>query len=174
MNTALKIILGVLIVAAAFLGFKIYQKQATLPTAVVKTPATKPVTTAQPAQTVTTKNVTTPEGQKILASQPTSASSAAEQQAFADSVFKAAVSTTSINISSCVAGPTVSSVINDSNVLFVNDDAVEHVVVFNSENIIKVPAKSNLSVKAAFGKGPGIYGFGCDSSDKAVGMVVVK
>ncbi|MEN9621834.1 MAG: hypothetical protein RLZZ67_268 [Candidatus Parcubacteria bacterium] len=179
MNTALKIILGVLIVAAAFLGFKIYQKQSlSSVSAPVKAPVKAPVTApvSKPVPVDPTKKLSEADKveAKALLNSPKPDATEAEKQAFVQRVYSSAVDTKTVNISSCTAKPTVSGVINDSDISFVNDDTVEHSIVFNADKIFKIPANSSKIIKATFGMGVGIYGFGCDGSSGPAGMVVVK
>jgi hypothetical protein len=100
-------------------------------------------------------------------------SSEAEQKAFAELVASAAVRTDKINLSSCKAMPTVASFNLDSMITLVNDDPTEHTMVLDPKNTFTVPGKSKKTIKADFGHGPGLYGYGCDMSSGAVGMMLV-
>lgn len=97
----------------------------------------------------------------------------AERQAHGQLVASSAVETKSIDLTSCQAKPLVSRFREGAEITLINNDPVPHVMVFNPSLTFPVPAKSSSKIKANFGYGPGIYGFGCDQSPMAVGMILL-
>ena len=73
----------------------------------------------------------------------------------------------------CAPEPLVMSVALKGTFTVKNADTVEHVLVFDKEHRYPVPPGSTKSVVADFGPEAGIYGYGCDASKKAVGMLLI-
>lgn len=94
-----------------------------------------------------------------------------EQKKFFDLITKLAKDSTELDISGCSAKPVVFRTKHAATFKVVNKDSTEHTMVIDKDRTYKVPAKGSTEVKADFGKAAGIYGYGCDSSGAAVGML---
>jgi hypothetical protein len=105
---------------------------------------------------------------------PVSAMNETERKEYINLVRSKAVDTKLIDVTSCMPDPVVSRVSRASNVSFSNKDRVSHRITFSSTKSFLVPAHSAVSVRPDFGKGNGVYGFGCDKSGKPVGVVVLS
>ncbi|HEY0907797.1 MAG TPA: hypothetical protein VGE35_00430 [Candidatus Paceibacterota bacterium] len=160
MKLILKIALVVLSVIALVLGYMVYKKE------------TKGFKNA-PISIDSVAGAANAADGDIFAF-PKAGATKTERAAFYHVVDRAAVPTEKIDIAGCVAKPLASSVVADSKITFVNNASVAHTVTFNPQLSFKVPAKSTLVTKASFGKGQGIYGFGCDDMGRAVGVILVK
>lgn len=162
MNSILKIVLGVLVVAALVLGYMVYKKEAGIPR------------NAPTSQDSVKGTVTAASKEEMAFVFPGPKATQAEKSAFFQLVSKSAVETNKIDVSACSAKPFVVSIAENSAMTFVNKDSVDHVVSFNAALSYTVPAKSSFATKAAFGKGPGTYGYACDQTNGNAGIILVK
>ncbi|MBI5134422.1 MAG: hypothetical protein HZA81_03515 [Candidatus Taylorbacteria bacterium] len=159
-NTA-KYTIGGLVLAALVLGYLIY---------VEKNPGSSLGRSSSPSAD---KGQTVGTDVEAILNTPAVDDLEERKRQHAERVLEAAVKTDTINISTCVANPTVAMVAFGQKITFVNDDSVEHMIGFNIEDRYSVPAKSKKEIVADFEKGKGIYGYGCDASQRAIGMIVV-
>ena len=100
--------------------------------------------------------------------------STAERQKHFELALSAAQAATTLQITSCKSNPTVLRTKNGSTFKVKNNDAVEHVLLFDKDHIYKLGANSTTSIKADFGRGAGLYGYGCDKSSEAAGLIFVE
>lgn len=54
-----------------------------------------------------------------------------------------------------------------------NEDSVEHTISMGENQIFSIAAHSTKTILPEFKIGPGVYGYGCDASEKEVGMIFV-
>ena len=87
---------------------------------------------------------------------------------------KLAVKSETLNISSCHPVPVVLGVMFGQDFIIKNTDSVSHSVAFNQNHVYTIPANGQSVVKADFGHNSGLYGYGCDASNGAAGLVLVS
>ena len=163
----------VLVFIAVALGFLIYRKQ--MPSISRQPSPTSPTTGQMPSESVsdeTAKRELSAEEQAAL-TPPSRDASSAEQQDFLTLISRLAKESKFLDISGCFANPLVFRVKFKSSFTARNSDKVDRVIVFDEKNQFIVPAQETKEIKADFGKGPGIYGMGCDSSTGARGMFLI-
>ena len=73
----------------------------------------------------------------------------------------------------CVTSPLVMKLQLKKSFVIKNTDTADHTISFNKEHIYTIPAGKTTNVVADFGHDAGIYGYGCDSTPGAAGMVLV-
>ncbi len=165
MNTISKIILGVLVIAALFLGYKIYEKKS----------VTDSLTENIPSESTSTQNTTeTPVVKKTLLTPPGEGSTEAQLRAWGELVSQSALPGTTLEIAGCVAVPEAMALEAGKDFTVTNADNIPHTLVLNPTTTFLIPANSSKTIKADFGKGPGIYAFSCDNRQEAVGVFLVK
>ena len=77
-----------------------------------------------------------------------------------------------LDITGCVGSPLVLKVKGNEPISVRNDDAVEHSIGFNNA-LYPISAGGTTEVAFDFHSGPGLYGYGCDTSQGAAGMFLV-
>ena len=104
---------------------------------------------------------------------PGANATAEEQQKFFDHTVSVAETSTSVHLSlACATTPKVVKIfVKDGGLTFINDDTSPHTVVFDAKNAVTIEPKAQAKVSDVFKRGGGIYGYGCDSSSSAVGIV---
>jgi len=76
-----------------------------------------------------------------------------------------------LNITNCQAPePLVLNVKFGEALLVKNGDSVDHTISTDGDQAFLIAANSSKSIQPNFGKGPGVYGYGCDGSLKEVGL----
>lgn len=78
-----------------------------------------------------------------------------------------------LDIKSCQPSNLVTRLKQNSKFTIKNTDNTAHILVIDPERVYSISANSKIEIKVDFGKGPGIYGFGCDRSNKSVGIFQV-
>jgi len=78
-----------------------------------------------------------------------------------------------LDISDCNIKPLVLKVKNGEDVKLKNDSDINVNVTLDTEHSYDIGAKSTKIIKAGFGKGAGLYGYGCHSSKNSQGMMFV-
>jgi hypothetical protein len=78
-----------------------------------------------------------------------------------------------LNITDCKSNPLVWKVKNGTMVKLKNGGSTEATITMDDKHIYSVAAKSTKSIKADFGMGEGLYGYGCNNSPTPVGMILV-
>lgn len=78
-----------------------------------------------------------------------------------------------LEIFNCLANPIVIKLKLGSNVTIRNLDSIEHAIRINKDLSYKIPAKGTKVVKVDFGRGHGLYGYGCDGIGPS-GLMLVE
>lgn len=78
-----------------------------------------------------------------------------------------------LDITDCKSIPVVLRAKKGSEIQLRNTSKVDHALVIDKDHVYTVPAEKTLKVKADFGKGAGVYGYGCDKSTGATGMMLI-
>jgi len=79
-----------------------------------------------------------------------------------------------LDITKCnVASPVVFKVKDGEAFIVKNDSSVEHTISIHDNQIFSIAAHSTKSIQPDFKIGAGVYGYGCDSSPREVGMLLV-
>jgi hypothetical protein len=167
MSTISKYILGILVIIAVVLGYKIYEKKA---------PASaKPVVTSnQSTSTPVTTNNTTVKTAAAIPKPPAAGASNTELRAWGELISKLAVPTNKLEITACKPNPAVIALDSGTSFSVTNKDSVSHILVLNPTTTFTIDAGATKSIKADFGKGPGMYAYGCDNGNEPVGVFLVK
>lgn len=92
---------------------------------------------------------------------------------FFDKILANAKEAKYLDISGCKAKPEVFKTPNQATFTVKNNDDKPHLMVLNKDIKFEIKANSNQEIKADFGRGPGAYGYGCDSSTQAVGFFLL-
>lgn len=79
-----------------------------------------------------------------------------------------------LDVTDCSPEPLVLKVANGGTVKLKNDGNADVTIVMDAEHTYSVGAKSTKSIKADFGKGAGLYGYGCNQSSGPRGMIFVS
>ncbi len=82
-----------------------------------------------------------------------------------------AVVTTRMNITNCIAVPTVASMKEGSRATFVNRDGASHSLVVSGTKYI-VPSNGSRTFSLSISKTPGLHPFDCDSNG-SVGAIYI-
>lgn len=112
----------------------------------------------------------TPDEKAALAP-PAQNASQDQQKQFFDLVSKTAKTSDALDISQCKPNPVVMKVKYGGTFPAKNTDSVPHRIVFDKDHVYTIPANGQTAVEVNFGKAAGIYGYGCDSTNYAVGML---
>lgn len=80
-----------------------------------------------------------------------------------------------LDLSACsLADPVVLKVTEGDAFTVKNDDTQPHTMVFNEDTLRQIPAGGSIELTADFEMGSGLYGYGCDSVPRAVGLILVE
>lgn len=96
-----------------------------------------------------------------------------EKQRHFDLAVSLARESQALEITNCKANPIVLKIENGKSFTVVNKDSVEHALVLTPELRFVIPAESPKTIAADFGKGPGLYGYGCDGIPRLMGLFLV-
>jgi plastocyanin len=111
---------------------------------------------------------------KPLLTPPGEGATDADLRAWGELVSQTALPGTTIEIAGCVAVPEALAIDAGNDFTVTNAGKVPHTLVLNPTTTFLIPANSSKTIKANFEKGPGIYAFGCDNKQGAVGVFLVK
>lgn len=111
------------------------------------------------------------EGTLVAAS--SDADAEARQKYFEESVKKAQA-TDRLVIGDCKGNPEVIKLQDMALFTIANTDDEPHSLSINENISYEIPAKGMIEVKADFGKGPGLYGYGCDREPSAAGLILIE
>ena len=111
---------------------------------------------------------------EIQAISPPLEGSYEEREEHLELAIKLARETASLDIKDCFGDPVVFKAKLGQEFTIKNLDSEDHIIAFNREHIFHIPALSEASIIAEFGFGSGVYGFSCDESLNATGMVLVE
>lgn len=176
-------ILVLLVISALVLGYLVYQRWSmsvsNSNSAVTTTETTQnqnSIPTAQRSNQIGGHTFAESTDAERQALNPPNSDTATEEemQAHFAAIEEAAVATDTIHVGeACAISPRVSRVKLDEALVIINHDTDDHRIVFNEQLQIAVPAERKITVQPEFDQGAGIYGFGCDRSQSAVGMMLV-
>lgn len=77
-----------------------------------------------------------------------------------------------VEIQDCKGNPVVAKVKKGSNLVFKNNDSIEHLIRGpEGSGTFKIPAKGEHAIVADFVRGPGVHSYGCDSEFGASGII---
>lgn len=153
------IILLVLLVVALVLGYFLYEK--------MKGPAVVPGIG---------KGIEATSGERAVLNYPAAGVSEEEWKNYLIAIAKVAVETDTITIGAgCSVKPVVlkTALVMGKTVKVKNTDSVPHTLSFNNPPNFLVAANSTTEMPVDFKGVPGIYGYGCDNSPQAVGLIQV-
>lgn len=128
----------------------------------------------QQANTNTSPTVTRTSEELALLNVPGENATNDERREHMDKVLKEAKNGNTLNISGCTPDIVALRVKQGGKLTLVNKDPVNHSIVIDQDHSYSVPANSNTEITVDFGRGAGLYGYGCDRSGKAVGFFVVS
>jgi hypothetical protein len=176
-----KVIIVLLILGAAFLSYRIYERYTPSEKGEEKILSQEQSTsinpeqkTAQgPGQQLNMREDLSPNEQLALQTPGPSASEEERANHFrlVQSIAKPAEF---LDISDCKADPVVLKVKDQSKFTVRNTDNADRKFVLSQSKFIIIPALSDTELTADFGLGPGIYGFGCDNSFSPIGLLFVE
>lgn len=167
---ATPVVIVILAVIAVVLGYTIYNQSTSNKTA--------PRETEQPTRNVTS----TPIGSKAAAltvderlalQTPGANATEAERKAHFDAAVRAAKYVNTLDISQCIGTPVVLRVAAKQTLTVNNPDTQDHVIVIDKDHTYIVPASGKKEIVIDFGKGGGLYGYGCDASQTTSGLFLV-
>lgn len=182
----INIIIVVLVVAAVGLGYIIY-KEDTSSSAPANQQQQNQVQQNQPqagdsqqAPTITPEDIEIEDmeqaRQEVLSTPGPNAPDEERQRHFALATRLAENSET-LDITGCSAEPVVLQRTFGSTINIENSDSSSHTILFGPDMTIDVPANgtADLAVdESNFQNGPGLYGYGCDNSSQAVGLMLIS
>lgn len=165
------ILIGILVVVGGILGYAIYQSGALKGT---PTPTRQDQTgTSVSAPSTPTERTELSEEEKAALNPPGENASEDEKQRHTDLIFKLATDTDVLRISNCEPSPVVMRVVNKRDFTVRNTDSTDRTIFIDGERQYVIPAQGETVLTADFGKASGIYGYGCDLSNKGVGVFLV-
>lgn len=178
-NKSLKITAVILVVLALALGYAILRQRRplTAPETSSSTPAPAPsaqpgalAPSPAPAPSTVERN---PDERAVLAIPGPNASEAEKARHF-ELAQRLARESAELKLVNCVPDPAVFKVANGASFTVHNAGAKDMTVVINPENVYTVPAGGTKTLKAGFGKGAGLFGYGCNSaSGGGPGLILV-
>lgn len=156
------LLLAVLILGAAVMGYLLYQKMG--------------LKINQPPVVGLGKGTEPTSEERAVLNYPGADVSEAEWTNFLVLVAKLAVETNTITIGAdCSVSPVVTKtpLVAGKKFTLRNTDSVPHTISFNNPPNYTVPAGGTAQLPVDFGGIPGIYGYGCDNSPTPVGLIQV-
>ena len=155
---ALLVSLSVFAAGAVLLGFLVF----------------KPETTNGPGanQSIKQSVPLTGEEKKLLKIPPQGAPETEKAAHFA-LLQRLARTTDFLDLSTCFGNPLAFRVQNGAAFVLKNNDSLPHTLQISPQHIYTVPARDEREIVAQFGFGPGVYGYGCDDSPDARGILFV-
>lgn len=160
------ILLAIPVIIAFILGYAIYNQ--------LQGKAPQQTQEEKQEETSTTPSVSRSPEETELLQVPGENATDEERQQHLEGVLEVARSSDTLNVSSCNPDIFALRVKQGETFTIKNDDTQEHTVVLNEDHIYKIPSQGSTEVEVDFGRGPGIYGYGCDTSGRAVGFLVVS
>ena len=166
------ILIGILVLVGGVLGYAIYQSGA------LKSEQATPARQGQTGTSVSAPSTSTERTglsgeERAALNPPGEDASEDERQRHTDLVFKLATDTDVLRISNCEPSPVVMRVVNKREFIVRNSDLTDRTIFIDEERQYVIPAQGETVLPADFGKESGIYGYGCDLSNKGVGVFLV-
>lgn len=114
--------------------------------------------------------------EQLVASMPnTGSASVATLERYGTEVNNRAVTAKTIYIGAlCVAEPAIVAVTLGDTVEFSNADSMSHTLHLTPELVAEAPAGGTVSVVMEPATGAGMYGYVCDTTGRAAGIIVVR
>ena len=179
-------VLVFLVLVAVVLGYFVYQK---ITTGGTTTPLNQEVsqmpvegvvdgsqeaTTDRAAVPIPSEDPTLTADERAVLNPPASGSPEGDFQAHFALAQRTATEANMLTMSAgCRMNPVILKAQNETTVLVQNQDTVAHTIVFNGTLTYPVPAGGEVSLPIGFEKGVGLYGYACDASASAAGMILV-
>lgn len=113
------------------------------------------------------------EDEKTLLKTPQKDASEEKKSAHFAVVQRLAKRTEFLDLSACYGDPLAFRAHEGTKFSVKNNDAVSHTLQISPEHIYTIPAKGAREITAQFGFGPGVYGYGCDDSPEARGILFI-
>ena len=110
--------------------------------------------------------------EKAILSPPSSNASDSAKDEHTRLVLSVAKETGRIALEDCTVSPLVLRIKRGESFVVTNFDRVSHALFISSANQYSLDPDQTKEIVADFGGG-GIYGYGCDSSTKAIGMILL-
>lgn len=165
------IFLVILVVIAGVLGYLIYQKSISLPK---KEPAqSQPAANNSQAKSERSDAATLTDEEKEVLNPPSQGANEAEMKKHFELVQKLAKEPDFLEVAKCEVRPVVTRLRNSKTFQVRNQDSIDHTIVVDKDHTYSISAGSTQTIPVDFGHGAGVYGFGCDDSTSAVGMLFV-
>lgn len=171
MNKYQLLIVGVLITIAVILGYLIFSTKFQKLSLPVKESTNEGTGSGQQLIGRSDYESLTTDQKAVLA--PPTGGSPEEIQKHLDLVSRLAVEAEFLDVAKCQAMPIVTRVKQGSEISIRNQDTVPHTVVFDEDHMYLIEPNQTKPIVADFGRGIGVYGFGCDKLAGAVGMISV-
>lgn len=176
----LNIAIAVLLVAALVLGYFVYQKYAPMAES-PNEPAVGVVETDAPDTQEASPSSGDGRELKALSDRerealtpPGPGASEEEFQQHFSLVQEVAVNESILLVGEdCVVYPAIMRTKIGTDLTFLNQDSMQHVITFNEEHSYILPPGEPVALSADFGQGAGLYGYGCDEGTAAAGMMLV-
>lgn len=163
MNEKSKVVIGVVVVllGTILVWYNVSQK-----------PENGQVVTPAPENASGTTGTLTDEERAAIIKVPAATASQEEKDAYFKRMTEEAVDGISINVTKCASDPLVIRIKNKADLFLSNDGAND--VTVDLDKGYKVPAHNRITIKAGFGVGPGLFGYGCNGKDgSGTGFVLV-
>lgn len=184
MDRTIKIIIGLLCVAALGLGYVIYTRMSPAPEAVsLQSTSSSPTSNPLPTATPSSGKSLTPipsfnaDEALILKPPPLAGSKAEDIGRYYATIDKIAKNSDTMELGSqCYANPLVVSIKYGSKLKVTNNDIYDHALNFDGSIIYTIPSKETQTITVNFSRKAGIYVYSCDinsPSGKIVGVLKV-
>ena len=97
-----------------------------------------------------------------------------ERIQYAELISRLAQEADVLVVNNCEPSPVVMLVKAGGTIKVINENTLDHSIVIDPEHVYSVPAEGQAVIDTdEFGKGPGIYAYGCDLSNAAVGVFLL-
>lgn len=160
---------------AIFLLFVLIGVAVSLGLAIVKEPAVhkNEIKGERPVAPLTAQGKDLSADEKALLRTPQKGATEAEKAAHFAVVNRLARTAEFLDLSACFGNPLSFRVVEGATFTVKNNAAVAHTLQISPKYIYTIPAKGERKLVAKFGFGPGVYGYGCDDSPDARGILLV-
>lgn len=174
------LVIIVLIVTAGILGYAVYN-QFTSTKEPVETTSSQPSTAqnqililSTPTSSPVPKAVALTEDEQAALKTPGINATEEEKRKYAEAAIRAAKDAALLDIGQCQGKPVVLRVKEKQTLTVNNPDPENHTIVVDKDHMYSVPANGEKDIVIDFGKGIGLYGYGCDTSQETRGVFLVK
>lgn len=177
-KSSIILMLVILILIALALGYTIYNQQPTKKTTPTQTQTQTQQTSQQPPRGVSPssqnqqqKTLTTDEQAALKT--PGQNATEEERRIHFDAAQKVAKYANTLDIGQCMGNPIVIQVQQKQKLTINNPDSVDHNIVIDTDHQYLISANSKKEIVIDFGKGGGLYGYGCDDITVTRGLFLV-